>query len=110
MQHRDQQDADRAGQVQGAAGRARTDLAELNGSLRHNINSALGYCPPIELMPRQGTFAPLRLLLTWVGISAAASQARGGSAVNSWEYWHADIPNGLRQLAALRDQYIAQAL
>jgi hypothetical protein len=42
--------------------------------------------------------------------SAAASQARGGSAVNGWEYWHADTPNGLRRLAALRDQYIAQAL
>jgi hypothetical protein len=28
---------------------ARTDLAELNRSLRRNINSARGYCLPIEL-------------------------------------------------------------
>ena len=32
-----------------AGGLARTDLAELNRSLRRNINSARGYCPPIEL-------------------------------------------------------------
>ena len=32
-----------------AGGLARTDLAKLNRSLRRNINSARGYCPPIEL-------------------------------------------------------------
>jgi hypothetical protein len=36
-----------------AAGLARTDLAELNRSLRRNINSARGYCPPIELNARR---------------------------------------------------------
>ena len=32
-----------------AGGLARTDLAELNRSLRRNINTASGYCPLIEL-------------------------------------------------------------
>jgi hypothetical protein len=32
---------------------ARTDLPELNRSLRRNINSARGYCPPIELVARR---------------------------------------------------------
>jgi len=36
-----------------AGGLARTDLAELNRSLRRNINSARGYCPPIELNARR---------------------------------------------------------
>ncbi len=36
------------------AGRlARTDLPELNRSLRRTINSARGYCPPIELAARR---------------------------------------------------------
>jgi hypothetical protein len=35
--------------IGGAGGLARTDLAELNQALRRNINSARGYCPPIEL-------------------------------------------------------------
>ncbi len=37
----------------GAGGLARTDLAELNQALRRNINSARGYCPPIELAARR---------------------------------------------------------
>jgi Restriction Enzyme Adenine Methylase Associated len=41
-------------------------------------------------------------------VPAAASQAKGGSAVNGWEYWHADAPEGLRPLAALREQHIAR--
>ena len=41
--------------IAGAGGLARTDLAELNGSLRRNINSARGYCPPIELTARRLT-------------------------------------------------------
>ena len=32
-----------------AGGLVRTDLPELNRSLRRNINRARGYCPPIEL-------------------------------------------------------------
>ena len=36
-----------------AGGLARTDLAELNRSLRRNINSARGYRPPIELAARR---------------------------------------------------------
>ena len=36
-----------------AGGPARTDLAELNRSLRRNINSARGHCPPIELAARR---------------------------------------------------------
>jgi uncharacterized protein DUF6933 len=36
-----------------AGGLARTDLAELNQVLRRNINSARGYCPPIELAARR---------------------------------------------------------
>ncbi len=36
-----------------AGGLARTDLAELNRSLRRNINSARSYCPPIELAARR---------------------------------------------------------
>ena len=36
-----------------AGGLARTDLPELNRSLRRNINSARGYCPPIELAARR---------------------------------------------------------
>lgn len=32
-----------------SGGLAHTDLAELNQSLRRNINSARGYRPPIEL-------------------------------------------------------------
>lgn len=36
-----------------AGGLARTDLAELNRSLRRNINSARGYCPPIELAAKR---------------------------------------------------------
>jgi hypothetical protein len=35
-----------------AGGLARTDLPELNRSLRRNINSARGYRPPIELAAR----------------------------------------------------------
>ena len=38
-----------------AGGLARTDLAKLNMSLRRNINSARGYCPPIELTARRLT-------------------------------------------------------
>ncbi len=34
-------------------GLARTDLPDLNRSLRRNINSARGYCPPIELAARR---------------------------------------------------------
>jgi Domain of unknown function (DUF6933) len=34
-------------------GLARIDLAKLNMSLRLNINSARGYCPPIELTARR---------------------------------------------------------
>ena len=36
-----------------AGGLARTDLAELNRSLRRNINSARGYRPPIELAAKR---------------------------------------------------------
>jgi len=36
-----------------AEGLAATDLDELNRSLRRNINSARGYCPPIELAARR---------------------------------------------------------
>jgi hypothetical protein len=36
-----------------AGGLARTDLAELKRSLRRTINSARGYCPPIELTARR---------------------------------------------------------
>ena len=36
-----------------AGGLARTDLPELNRSLRRNINSARGYCPPVELAARR---------------------------------------------------------
>jgi len=43
-------------------------------------------------------------------VSAAASQASSGSAVNGWEYWHAYTSSGHRPLAALRDQYIAPDL
>ncbi len=39
--------------IGGAGGLARTDLAELNQALRRNINSARGYCPPIELAVRR---------------------------------------------------------
>jgi len=39
--------------IAGAGGLARTDLAGLNRSLRRNINSARGYCPPIELAARR---------------------------------------------------------
>jgi hypothetical protein len=39
--------------IGGAGGLARTDLAELNQALRRNINSARGYCPPIELAARR---------------------------------------------------------
>jgi hypothetical protein len=39
--------------IAGAGGLARTDLPELNRSLRRNINSARGYCPPIELAARR---------------------------------------------------------
>ena len=35
--------------IAAAGGLARTDLAELNRSLRRTINSARGYCPPVEL-------------------------------------------------------------
>jgi hypothetical protein len=38
-----------------AGGLARTDLGQLNRSLRRNINSARGYCPPIELTARRLT-------------------------------------------------------
>lgn len=41
-------------------------------------------------------------------VSSAASQAKGGTAVNGWEYWHADTPDGLRPIAALREQYLAR--
>jgi hypothetical protein len=41
-------------------------------------------------------------------VSTAASQAKGGSAVNGWEYWQARTPQGLRTLAALREQYLTQ--
>jgi hypothetical protein len=41
-------------------------------------------------------------------VSAAASQAKGGSAVNGWEYWYAGTPDGLRPLAALWAQHIAR--
>ena len=44
--------------IGGAGGLARTDLAELNRALRRNINSARGYCPPVELAAR-------RLAVTW---------------------------------------------
>jgi len=36
-----------------AGGLARTDLAELNRSLRRNINSARSYRPPVELAARR---------------------------------------------------------
>ena len=36
-----------------AGGLAHTHLAELNRSLRRNINSARGYRPPIELTARR---------------------------------------------------------
>ena len=36
-----------------AGGLARADLAELNRSLRRNINSARGYCSPVELAARR---------------------------------------------------------
>ena len=39
--------------IAGAGGLARADLAELNRSLRRTINSARGYCPPIELAARR---------------------------------------------------------
>ena len=39
--------------IASAEGLARTDLADLNRSLRRNINSARGYCPPIELAARR---------------------------------------------------------
>jgi hypothetical protein len=39
--------------IDGAEGLARSDLAELNRSLRRNINSARGYQPPIELTARR---------------------------------------------------------
>ena len=39
--------------IAGAGGLARTDLPELNRSLRRNINSARGYRPPIELAARR---------------------------------------------------------
>jgi len=39
--------------IAGAGGLARTDLPELNRSLRRNINSARGYCPPVELAARR---------------------------------------------------------
>jgi Domain of unknown function (DUF6933) len=38
-----------------AGGLSRIDLAKLNQSLRRNINSARGYCPPIELTARHLT-------------------------------------------------------
>jgi hypothetical protein len=41
--------------IAGAGGLARTDLAELNRSLRRNINSARGHHPPIELTARRLT-------------------------------------------------------
>jgi hypothetical protein len=41
--------------ITGAGGLAGTDPAELNRSLRRNINSARGYCPPIELTARRLT-------------------------------------------------------
>ena len=41
--------------------------------------------------------------------SAAASKVKDGSAVNGWDYWHADTPQGLRPLTALREQYITNA-
>jgi hypothetical protein len=37
----------------GAGGLARTDLPELNRSLRRHINGARGYRPPIELAARR---------------------------------------------------------
>jgi Domain of unknown function (DUF6933) len=45
-----------------AGGLARTDLAELNRSLRRNINSARGYSPPIELAAKRlaGLRRPIR--------------------------------------------------
>jgi hypothetical protein len=39
--------------IAGAGGLARTGLAGLNRALRRNINSARGYCPPIELAARR---------------------------------------------------------
>ncbi len=36
-----------------AGGLARTDIPELNRSLRRNINTARGYCPPSELTARR---------------------------------------------------------
>ena len=39
--------------IAGAGGLARTDFPELNRSLRRNINSARGYCPPVELAARR---------------------------------------------------------
>ena len=39
--------------IASAGGLARTDLPDLNRSLRRNINSARGYCPPIELAARR---------------------------------------------------------
>jgi len=39
--------------IAGAGGLARTDLPELNRSLRRNINSARSYRPPIELAARR---------------------------------------------------------
>jgi hypothetical protein len=43
----------RCEQAIAGAGASRTDLPELNRSLRRNINSARGYCPPIELAARR---------------------------------------------------------
>ena len=39
--------------IAGAGVLARTELAGLNRSLRRNINSARGHCPPIELAARR---------------------------------------------------------
>ena len=67
---------------------------------------------PLTLWTATGSSRSTALTCAWTLLArlhvcetaaAAASRARGGSAVNSWEYWHADRPNGLRQLAALRD-------
>jgi len=40
-------------------------------------------------------------------VSAAAAAAKGG-AVNGWEYWFADTPDGLRPLASLRDEFLTR--
>ncbi len=57
--------------IAGAGGLARTDLAELNRSLRRNINSARGYCPPIELTAK-------RLAGIWFRVTSLVAQVTAG--------------------------------